>query len=197
LRLAVSDFHRDSSTANSSALVLAGSVSQPEISQELSSAVAKSWRGEKVENLTAAIHDGKEETYIVLTPGKEVAEIGVGLEWNSPVKVDGLEVHYATLNGTAYEPLPTFKSCSIGMEISGARWLNRSHRLSAGRETGCLSRERLGELELSIQTCRGARNPTPTQQDAFPVRLAAEYVIRNSSRFFRRKAVKIVPESQS
>jgi hypothetical protein len=94
------------STANSSALVLAGSVSQPEISQELSSAVAKSWRGEKVENLTAAIHDGKEETYIVLTPGKEVAEIGVGLEWNSPVKVDGLEVHYATLNGTAYEPLP-------------------------------------------------------------------------------------------
>ena len=83
---------------------------QSELQPVLSGAIAKLWRGGKAENFPAAVHDGDEETYSVLTPEKEDSELGVGLEWESPVKINGLEVFYATLNGTAYEPQPEFQS---------------------------------------------------------------------------------------
>ena len=120
-------------TANPFASSLAGSVLQPEILQELSSAIAKSWRGEKTENLTAAIHDGKEDTYVVLTPGKEGPEMGLGLEWKSPVKMNGLEVHYGTLNGAAYEPLPDFQRLQYW---DGDQWraLDSTVRIDYGQE---------------------------------------------------------------
>ncbi len=81
-----------------------------EVRPGLSAAIAKLWRGEKTEDLPAAIHDGDEKTYSVLTPEKEDSELGVGLEWESPAKVNGIEVHYGTLNGVAYEPLPDFQT---------------------------------------------------------------------------------------
>ncbi len=83
---------------------------QSEIRPELSAAIAKLWRGGKTEDLPTAIHDGDEKTFSVLTPEKGDSELAVGLEWESPVKINGLEVLYATLNGTAYDPLPEFQS---------------------------------------------------------------------------------------
>jgi hypothetical protein len=96
-------------------------------------AVPKVWRGQKVEELPAAVHDGKDDSYVVVTPGKESPELGVGLEWKSPAKLDTLEVRFATLNGAVYEPLPDFQKLQYR---DGDQWrpLDPAVRVDYGSE---------------------------------------------------------------
>jgi len=86
---------------------------------------ARLWKGGDVEDLSAAIRDGDERTYVVLKPEKRDEELKVGLEWPSSLKLNSLQVSFATLNGIAYEPLSDFQFLEFW---DGSQWrrLNQS-----------------------------------------------------------------------
>ena len=142
---------------------------QSSLQPELSGAVARLWRGQQTEDLPTAIHDGKEDTYIVLTPGKDNPELGVGVEWKSPAKINGLEVHYATLNGAAYEPLPEFQKLQYW---DGDQWrvLDSTLRIDYGPEHELAPYQGSGWVSWNYQfkpvEARGVRvllSKTPSQ----------------------------------
>jgi len=76
------------------------------VRQPLTGAAAKLWRDSGVEDVSDAIMDGDEKTFVILTPEKRDSRLGVGLQWPLPEKIDALRVTYATLNGTVYDVLP-------------------------------------------------------------------------------------------
>jgi hypothetical protein len=117
---------------------------------DLTGAVARLWRGQQPEDLSAAIHDGNEETYVVLTPGKENPELGAGLEWQSPVRINGLEVHYGTLNGAAYEPMADFQSLQYR---DGDQWrpLDATVVIDYGREGALAAYQGFGWVSWSYR----------------------------------------------
>jgi hypothetical protein len=99
-------------------------------------ATAKFWKGGVAEDLSAAVRDGDEKTYVVLRPEKRESELSVGLEWPSNVTINGFKISFAALNGIAYEPLPDSQSLEF---LDGKQW-------RGVKQSVCIDYSREGEL---------------------------------------------------
>jgi hypothetical protein len=157
----------------------------PEVAGLPPGTTAKLWKGGVVEELSAAVRDDDEKTYVVLRPEKRESELSVGLEWPSNLRISGLRILFATLNGMAYEPLPDFQFLEFW---DGKEWriLKQSIRIDYSKQGDLAPYQRSGSViwdySFDPVDAKGIRltvNKTPSL-----TRWRQRYVIREMKPYF-------------
>jgi hypothetical protein len=146
---------------------------------------AKLWKGGIVEELSAAVRDGDEKTYVVLRAEKRESELSAGLEWSSNFKISGLKILFAALNGIAYEPLPDFQLLEFW---DGRQWrsLKQSVRIDYSREGEMAAYQKSGSVvwDYSFDAIDAKGIRLTVSKTASAIGWRQQYVIREMKPYF-------------
>jgi len=158
-------------------------------------ASAKLWSGSTVADLEAAIQDGDEKTWVVLTPESRDSQLGVGLQWSSPERINGLRVAYATLNGSAYEAVPDFQSLEVW---DGDRWRSLDYKIridySQGGEFAPYQKSGLVSWDYNFDSVVAHGIRLLLHRASSPVRWDQRYVIREMQAYFSAVEARQLPK---
>ena len=156
-----------------------------EISNLPPGTAAKLWNGETIEDLSAAVRDGDEKTYAVLRPRNRESALSVGLEWPSNLRINGLEISFAALNGVVYEPLPDFQSLEVW---DGKQWrsLKQSVRIDYSREGEFAPYQKSGSViwDYSFDPIEAKGIRLTANKTASAIAWRQQYVVREMKPYF-------------